>query len=294
VQVDGYTATDKQLVFTNEIGDQYFETLGTHLLAGRDFNAHDAADAPKVAIVNESFALKYFGRRNVIGKRCRMELGNKLDDAVEIVGLVRDAKYRDLREDFHPTVYVAASQNVKPAKSVTFEVRTAAGNPTALIRESERVIDREYHDASLQFRTLAGQVDESLARERLLAELSGVFGFVAITLATLGLYGVVSYNMARRRVELGVRMALGAQQRHLLIAAMGELVVLIAVGLTVGLGATVGATRLIGSLLYGVTAEDPKMLFLSIAILAVVSASAGFFPALRASRLDPTEALREE
>jgi predicted permease len=294
VQVEGYTATDRQLVFTNEIGDRYFETLGTHLLAGRDFNAHDAADAPKVAIVNESFARKYFGGRNVIGKRCRMELGNTLGDAVQIVGLVRDAKYLDLREEFHPTVYVAASQNAKPGKAVTFEVRTAAGNPMALIQDAERVIDRDYHDASLQFRTLAGQVDESLARERLLAELSGVFGVVAITLAILGLYGVVSYNMARRRVELGVRMALGAQQSHLLLAAMGELVVVIAVGLTAGLAATIGATRLLGSLLYGVTAEDPKMLFLSVAILAVVSASAGFFPALRSSRLDPTEALREE
>lgn len=296
LQIDGETSAsrDRELVFLNQVSDRYFETLGTHLLAGRDFNVHDTANSPKVAIVTESFAKKYFHGQNPLGRRYRAEEGDKLGDPFQIVGIVRDAKYLDLREDFHPTVYVAASQSAKPGKMVTFELRAATGDATGMIQEAKRAVGAVDADASLQFRTLAGQVDESLARERMLATLSGFFGGLALLLAMLGLYGVMSYNMARRRNEIGIRMALGAQQSHVVGAVLGEVAILIGIGLAIGLVATIGATHLIASLLYGVKANDPRTLSLAAGTLASVAAVAGFLPAHRASRIDPMDALREE
>ena len=295
LQIEGYTSpgTERELVFLNEVSDRYFETLDTHLVAGRDFNPHDAAGSPRVAIVNETFVKKYFHGQNPIGRRYRAEQGNKLGDPVEIIGLVRDAKYLDLREDFHPTVYVASSQNAKPGKVVTFELG-AAGSPTALIEELKRAVAAIDPDASLQFRTLAGQVDESLARERLLAVLAGFFGGLALLLAMLGLYGVLSYNVVRQRNEIGIRMALGAQQSQVLRTVLGEVMMLIGMGLLAGLVATISATHLVAGLLYGVKANDPRTLSLAAGILALTAAAAGFLPARKASRIDPMQALREE
>jgi putative ABC transport system permease protein len=147
---------------------------------------------------------------------------------------------------------------------------------------------------SLQFKTLAVQVDESLARERLLASLSGFFGALALALAVIGLYGVMSYNIARRRNEIGIRMALGAEQSRVLRMVLLEVAILIGVGMAIGLGAAIGTTRFVESFLYGMKANDPWTLSIAAGILAFVSALAGFLPARRASRLDPMNALREE
>jgi predicted permease len=295
LQIDGYTSpsTEREMVFLNEVSDGYFETLGTPLLAGRDFNAHDAAGSPMVAIVNESFAKKYLHGQNPVGRRYRAEQGNKLGDPVEIIGLVRDAKYLDLREDFHPTVYIDASQDANPGKTVTFELRTAGYAPT-IIEGAKRAAGAVDHDASLQFRTLAGQVNESLARERMLATLSGFFGGLALLLATIGLYGVTSYNVTQRRNEIGIRMALGAQQSRVLRTILGEVTILIGMGLAIGLAATAATTHFITSLLYGVRANDPWTLSVTGAMLVLAATIAGFLPSRRASRLDPMVALREE
>ncbi len=296
LQIDGTTSPSKEreLVFMNEVSDGYFETLGTHLLAGRDFNVHDAEGSPKVAVVNESFARKYLPGQNSIGRRYRPEQGNKLGDPVEIIGLVRDAKYLDLREDFHPTVYIAASQDANPGKIVTFELRATAGDATAMIQEAKRAARAVDPDASLRFKTLAVQVDESLARERLLATLSGFFGSLALALAVIGLYGVTSYNVTQRRNEIGIRMALGAQQSRVLRRVLGEVTVMVGIGLAIGLAATVGATHFIAGLLYGVKANDARTLSVTAVTLALVAIIAGFLPARRASRLDPMNVLREE
>jgi putative ABC transport system permease protein len=296
LQIDGYNSPSKEreLAFLNEVSDRYFETLGTQLIAGRDFNAHDTAGSPKVAIVSETFAKKYFHGQSPIGGRYRPEQGNKLGDPVEIIGLVRDAKYLDLRENFHPTVYIAASQKVNPGRTITFELRSSTGNATAMIEEAKRAAGAADPNASLQFRTLAGQVDESLARERLLATLSGFFGGLALLLAMVGLYGVTSYNVTQRRNEIGIRMALGAQQSRVLSTVLGEVVILTGAGLAIGLAAAAGVTHFIVSLLYGVKPNDPWTLSLSAAMLALIAAAAGFLPARRASRLDPMAILREE
>jgi putative ABC transport system permease protein len=236
---------------------------------------------------------KFFAGKNPIGKTYRTEDGNKLSEPFEIIGVVKDAKYRTLREDILPTGYVPVTQE-KAFTSRTFEVRIASGTPALLIPSVKSVINAVNPNISLEFTLLAAQVDESLNRERLLATLSGFFGTLALLLATIGLYGVMSYNVARRRNEIGIRMALGAEQTRVLAMVLGEVAILIGVGLSIGLLAALATTRLLESFLYGINSTDPVTLFVAAAVLALVAAIAGYLPANRASRLDPMAALREE
>jgi putative ABC transport system permease protein len=294
LEVEGYTSKggEESLVYFNEVSDRYFETLRTDLIAGRDFNTHDTAESPKVAIVNQTAAKKFFGGGNPIGKRFREEEGDKMGPWIEIVGMVKDSKYGSLREDILPTAFTAASQDATPMW-YTFEV-SAAGSPTAVISGAKSAIAEVNRDVSLQYKTLALQVDESLARERLLAALSGFFGALAMALATIGLYGVMSYNVARRRNEIGIRMALGAEQSRVLRMVLREVAMLIGLGLAIGLAAAMMTTHFVESFLYGTKANDPWTLSLAAGFLALVAAMAGFLPARRASRLEPMNALREE
>jgi predicted permease len=296
LQFDGYTSKGKEdtLVYDNSVSDRFFETLGTDLVAGRDFNSHDTLESPKVAIVNQALAKKFFAGQNPIGKHYRPEEGDKLGDPVEIVGVVKGAKYVDLREEDRPVTYLPASQNAKPDESITFELRVAAGSPTSLTSAVRSSIANVNRDASLNFTTLALQVDESLSRERLLATLSGFFGGLALLLAMIGLYGVMSYNVTRRRNEIGIRMALGAEPTRVLRMVMGEVGLLIAAGLALGLCMALATTRLVASFLYGLTPRDPLTLSLAVVLLAVVASLAGYLQARRASRLEPLIALREE
>ena len=297
LQIEGYTAKgrDDTLVYFNEVTDRYFETLGMGLVAGRDFNTHDTPESPKVAIVNQTMAKTYFAGQNPIGKRYRAEEGKEMGPWTEIVGVVRDSKYGTLREKILPTAFVAAGQDARRwgMSSKEFELRSA-GPPAALISAAKSAIAEVNREVSLQFKTLAAQVDESLARERLLATLSGFFGFLALALATIGLYGVMSYNIARRRNEIGIRMALGAAQSRVLGMVLREVALLIGTGLAIGLLAAIGTTRFVESFLYGMKANDPLTLAIAAAVLALVAAFAGFLPARSASRLDPMNALREE
>ena len=265
LQVEGYASKsrDDSDVYLNRVSNQFFETLGTGLLAGRDFNSYDTAQSPQVVIVNQTLARKFFPGQNPIGHRIRIEEGNKLDDPLEIVGVVRDAKYRDLREEIPPTAYLQATQGPFLQLPVTLELRAASGPATALIPGVKSAVAAVNRDVSLQFATLATQVDESLTRERLLATLSGFFGALALLLAMIGLYGVMSYNVARRRNEIGIRMALGAEQSRVLRLVLREVAILIAAGLTLGLAAAVATTRLLESFLYGTKSKDPSRHFSS-------------------------------
>jgi putative ABC transport system permease protein len=292
LQFDGYTS--KALVYDNSVSDRFFETLGTDLLAGRDFNSHDTPESSKVAVVNQTIVNKFFAGQNPIGKHFRPEQGDQLGAAVEIIGVVKDAKYVQLREENHPIVYLPASQNENRDEYITFEVRVAAGAPTSLIAAAKSSIADVNRDASLNFTTLALQVDESLSRERLLATLSGFFGGLALLLAMIGLYGVMSYNITRRRNEIGIRMALGAEPGRVLRMVMVEVGLLIGAGLALGLAVSLAATRLVASFLYGLTPRDPVTLSLAVGLLAVVSCLAGYLQAHRASRLEPLTALGEE
>ena len=298
--IEGYTAKSHQDVTVNfnRVSPAYFETLGTAFVAGRDFNDHDTPQSPTVAIVNQTFVMRYLGTANPLGKTFRTVMGNSLSTPVEIVGVVKDVKYYSLREDIPPTAYRAASQDrpgmAGPSPYTMIELRSAVGAPAGLIPAVKSAMEEVNRDMTLQFTTLATQVNESLTRERLLATLSGFFGALALLLATIGLYGVMSYNVARRRNEIGIRMALGAEQTRVLSMILREVAILIGVGLAIGLAAALAATRFISSLLYGIKSTDPLTLSLAAAILAAVATAAGYLPARRASRQDPMTALREE
>ncbi len=270
----------------NSVSSAYFDTIGTPIIAGRDFNKYDTPQSPAVVIVNETFARKFFPNQNPIGKTYKWPV---LTEPVEIVGVVKDARYYNLREPVPPTSYRAESQE-KPRFFATIEIRSN----TNLIPAVKSAMAEVNRDVTLNFTSFSMQVDESLVRERLLATLSGFFGALALLLATIGLYGVMSYNVARRRNEIGIRMALGAEQSRVLRMVLGEVCLLIFIGLGAGLAATLATTRYVSSFLYGLTPNDPWTLGSAAALLAMVAIFAGYLPARRASRLDPMTALREE
>ena len=203
VAVEGYTATSREdvTISFDKVSDGYFETLGTAMVAGRDFDRHDTPGAPPVAIINQTMARKYFGAANPIGRHFRIQKADRMLDPVEIVGVVKDAKSGSLREVIQPMAYVAWGQELTPAPQINFELRAAGRSFTAVIAAAKSAIGQVNPDVSIEFKALSAKVGESLDRERLLAALSGFFGAVALLLAIMGLYGAMSYNVARRRNE---------------------------------------------------------------------------------------------
>jgi len=245
-----------------------------------------------VAIVNESFAKKFFPNTSAIGKQFRTKQGDNLSPPYNIVGVVQDAKYRSLREDDSQTVYLAASQELARS-GITLEVR-GDGDPLLLVPQLKKVVAEMSSAATVSFVPLESQVALSLQRERVLAVLSGLFGAVALALAMLGLYGVMSYTVARRRNEIGVRIALGADRSRVLGMVLGDVARVVLVGLVIGTAGAVASGKLVTSFLYGLAPSDPWVMALATIILAVVALGAGLAPALRATRVDPVAALRED
>ena len=294
VHVEGYVPKSRKdlVVWTNSISAGFFATMETPFIAGRDFNEHDTLHAPLVAVINESMASKFFGSPlNAVGKTFRNGW-NEISGPIQIIGVVKDTKYRSLRAEGEAIAYYPLSQ-LPPMRWANFLLR-ANGPAASLIPSVKAAVDEVNHDITLQFRTLALQVDESLGRERLLATLSGFFGALALALAVIGLYGVMSYNVARRRNEIGIRMALGAEQARVLRMVLGEVAILIVAGLALGLAVAVSSTRLLASFLYRLEPNDPTTLVTACVVLAVSAVVAGLLPARRAANLDPMTALREE
>jgi predicted permease len=268
--------------------------MGTRLMAGRDFNDHDNLDAPKVAIVNQTFAKKFLGGANPVGHTFYQEApAGKPEQLYQIVGLVRDTKYRELREEFLPVAFVAVAQNPEPDPGGTFVLRVA-GSPGAVMNEVKAAAAEVNPTMSLEFHTLSRQLQDSLLRERLMATLSGAFALLAGLLATLGLYGVISYMVARRQNEIGIRMALGADRARVVRLVLREAVWLLGVGLVFGIAIALAAGRFAATLLFGLKPYDPVSMIAGVALLAIVTLGASYFPALRAARLDPMTALRDE
>jgi putative ABC transport system permease protein len=278
----------------NRCGPGYFRTMGTSFVAGRDFDEHDNLSAPKVAIVNEEFARKIFPGKNPIGQSFRRQEGaNQADAQFLVVGLVKNTKYYELREDFQPIAFVSEDQDEDLGPEGTFVLRTNA--PLGeFFRNAEGAIAEFNPNIGVDFSVLTTQLKESLTRDRLMAALAGAFGFLAGLLAVLGLYGVIAYMVARRRNEIGVRIALGASRRQVIGLVMREAILLLGIGLVVGVGLAAWAGQAAASLVYGLKPRDPVTLCGAGALLAVVAMLASYGPAWRASRLQPMDALRDE
>jgi putative ABC transport system permease protein len=277
------------LTYFNRITSGWFATYGTRIVAGRDFSSTDAVGSPPVAIVNEAFARRFTAGRSPIGVRV-LHPGNV---SREIVGVVEDAKYETVREQVPPTLYVSYSQDAQIRSSMIVSVRAAAGSPALLTQALVAALSRVHGELVVTPRPLAAQVDAALARERIVAGLSGVFGALALLLAGLGLYGVTSFTVSRRRAEIGVRMALGATTSRVLSDVLGRVGVLVAVGIAVGAALSLWAARYLTPLLSGLEPTDPTTFIAASAILAGTAAFAAFLPARRASRIDPATVLRE-
>ncbi len=294
IHVEGYVPKSRKdmVVWINSISPGFFATMETPFLAGRDFNEHDTLHAPLVAVINESMAGKFFGGPlRAVGKTFRSGW-NDVSGPIQVVGVVKDTKYTSLRAEGEAIAYYPLSQ-LPPMRWANFVLR-ANGPAASLIPGVKAAVGEVNPDVTLQFRTLALQVDESLGRERLLATLSGFFGALALGLAVIGLYGVMSYNVARRRNEIGIRMALGAEQARVLRMVLGEVAILIIAGLALGLAVAVSSTRLLASFLYRLQPNDPTTLVAACVVLAASAVVAGLLPARRAANLDPMTALREE
>ncbi|MBL8962142.1 MAG: ABC transporter permease [Gemmatimonadetes bacterium] len=280
-------------VLVNLASPGWFATLGIPLLAGRDFASSDGPGQPEIAIVNEAAARLFFPDRSPVGARFRMARGDGVNAEIEVVGMVRNAKYRTLREGDRPQVFLALSQDTSFASSLSLVLRTVG--PPAQLRDGVLAVVREVAPAaSVQFRRFADQVAETLGTDRLLATLSAFFGGLALLLAMVGLYGTMAYAVARRRGEIGIRVALGARPGRLSRAVLGEVAWLLAVGCVVGLAGVGGTGRLIEGFLFDLGPRDPAILALSVAVLVLAGLLAGWLPARRAARMDPMRALREE
>ncbi|MFZ0593066.1 MAG: ABC transporter permease [Bryobacteraceae bacterium] len=299
VRVDAPGGSQKSVhCFFNLVSPGYFQTLGTPLLAGRDFTIRDAKTSPLVAIVNETAARILFPGTNPLGRVYHDErpLGQRgaKQVLVEVVGLAKDAKYRKLRDAPPPTIYIPIAQLPVPFPVIgTYELKFA-GPPSRVIANVKKVVQTFNPRLSIDFHLLSTQVADSLLQERLLATLATVFGLLALTLASIGIYGVIAYSVARRRNEIGIRMALGAGRGSVLWLVLRELAALLLAGVILGLFASFGCTRLVKAMLYGLTPNDPSTLAAAGTLLLAVAALAGYFPARSATRVDPLVALRDE
>ena len=276
--------------FMNALSPGYFQTMQISILEGRDFTRADQKEQSTVVIVNRKFAEHFFKGRSAVGKRVGWGGGPNSKLTLEIVGVVADSLYEGPREGVHRQVFIP-----KWGKdSSTFYVRTATGSSSAfgMIRNEVRQLDAAM--PVYEVKTVEGQLDDTLYTDRLIALLSGGFGLLATLLASIGLYGVMAFVVARRRKELGVRLALGAQPRLVIWLVMREVFVLLALGLAVGIPAALALGRYVASQLHGIDGRDPAIAVGTVALLAIVSALAGLIPARRASRIDPILALRAE
>jgi len=291
-------APPANISYRNVITPDWFATYGTRLVAGRDFDERDRLSSPPVAMVNETFVRRFLQGGNPVGRRIRnpSSAPGETRPWVEVVGVVADAAYLSLRAAVPPTMYIPLAQRTPDAgffQFATLSVRAGSGSPTSLARGVGDAIARVDPDVAITFTPLKQQVDAALVQERVVAMLSGWFSILALLLSGIGLYGVTSYAVNRRRTEIGIRMAIGAAPARVVRLVLARVTVLLGLGVVIGTAASIWASRFIATLLYGLEPRDPVTLISSAVILAAVGALAGSLPAYRASRVDPAEVLRE-
>jgi predicted permease len=295
ITAEGYTVSEDTNtdVQQNWIGPNFFATLGIPLLSGREFDNRDTSTAPKVAIVSEKMAQTYFRGQNPIGRHFAFGSGNDVHPDIEIVGVAKDSKNTDLRQEIRPLVYVPYTQD-SHFGNITFYVRTNL-EPVALAATLRKTVQSA--DANLpvfDMKTLDQQVDEIAFSERLLTFFSLCLGLLAALLAAIGLYGVMAYMVAQRTREIGIRMALGASQKNVAWLVLREIVRISIAGLGIGLVAAFAIGKLIESQLFGVKASNPLVFLTSAVLLSAVALLAGWLPARKAASVDPMVALRYE
>jgi predicted permease len=295
ISVPGYNANDRRGVLFNGVSPGYFKALGTPLLAGRDIADSDRQGAPGVVVVNEAFAKKYFSGENPVGRTFTI-LGfsaTRPDRPMQIVGMVADTKYQRLRDAAQPIMYGAFAQERELSSGTRIAIRTT-GAPMASRNAIVQAVAGVNKEIAVDLKTLEEDLGANVLQERLVASLSGFFGALALLLAALGLYGVMSYTVTRRRNEIGIRMALGAEPAAVVGLVLTHVALITAGGLIVGAAASIGTGRFINSLLYNLAATDRTMIVVTAVTLAAAAAIAGYLPARRAARIDPMAALRED
>jgi predicted permease len=292
MSVEGHRAKDGEdmQAFMNAISPDYFAAMGIPILEGRDFNRTDTKEHATTAIVNRKFADHFFPGTSAIGKHIGNGTGPKAKLTIEIVGVAANALYEGPREGIRRQVYIPNWGK----SAVTYYVRTTDSSSAAFtaVRNQVRKLDASMPVYAMK--TLEGQLDERLLTDRLIASLAAGFGLLATVLASIGLYGVMAFVVARRRKELGIRLALGAEPGGVIWLVMQEVLLLLAIGLTIGIPAAMALGRFVASQLYGIEARDPWTAMATLVLLTLVSAAAGLIPAHRASRIDPMLALRYE
>ncbi|MBA3269917.1 MAG: ABC transporter permease [Acidobacteria bacterium] len=301
IQVQGYTPKQDENMnpWTNEVAPDYFRTMGMPLLMGREFTDRDVEGASLVAVVNESFVKQYFPNQNPLGRRFGFRVMDN-PGAVEIVGVVRDSFYADMRqgtteENETPRFAYSPFQQSAELNEMTIYVRTSGHSIDAISEQLRMAVRRA--DAAMpvfEMQSMGQTVDESLFNERMLALLSGAFGLLATLLAAIGLYGVMSYTVARRTREIGIRIALGAERGTVLWLVLREVAFLTVIGIAVGVPGALGLSQFVRSQLFGIEPSDPLTLTVAAATLAVVGLIAGYIPARRAAGVQPVRALRYE
>jgi predicted permease len=276
-------------VNVNGLAPNFFAAMELPIVLGRGFAETDDDSRPKVVVVNQAFARMYFGGEQPLGRQIKFDSPND-DSRAEVVGVARDAKYTDLRGETPPTVYLSARQQIDGNANFALRLGAPAAGVLSAIRAAVREVDATL--PVLNLRTQEEQIDRLHSQERLFARLSGFFGVLALALASVGLYGLMSYAVLRRTAEIGLRMALGARRVQVLRMILRESLALICLGLALGIAAAVAASRLVSSMLFGLSVTDPLTYCVAALVLAAVALLASFLPAHRASRVDPMVAFR--
>jgi predicted permease len=278
------------LVSNKAVGQDYFTTMGIRLLQGRVFGPQDTDKSQQVAVISETTAQRFFPNSSPIGRRFgRLP---ERSEQFEIIGVVKDVKDMSLTEEWRPIAYFPYSQSGEPMSNLVVRY---SGSPEAVIQQARQAIREVSRNLPIDgVMSLSEHISRSLAQQRLVARLAAFFGMFALSLACIGLYGVLSYAVARRTNEIGIRMALGARRRDVVWLVLREALTLVVAGVVIGLLASLAATRTASTMLFGLEPNDPSTIVAATLLLLAVAALAGYMPARRAARVDPMAALREE